>query len=46
MPSLTATPALDTDRFVTGARLSDDVATRATNGAAALLRADASPAVR
>jgi AcrR family transcriptional regulator len=39
--------ALDTDGFLTGARLpDDDVATRATNGAAALLRAGASPAVR
>lgn len=39
--------ALDTDSFLTSARLSDDdVATRATNGAAALLRAGASPAVR
>jgi AcrR family transcriptional regulator len=39
--------ALDTDGFVTGARLPDvDVATRATNGAAALLRAGASPRPR
>jgi hypothetical protein len=39
--------ALDTDGFVTGARLPDvDVATRATDGAAALLRAGASPRPR